>query len=63
MGQTNKEPLTTEERLEITNAGWWFLNEEYIYVPNDDDGCMAYGIENIRRVLEGIRKNGSYNRD
>ena len=41
----------------LLNAGWQFLNEEYIYIPNDYDGCMAYGIRNIRRILEGIREN------
>lgn len=46
-------PLTEEEKNYLISAGWRFLNEEYIYLPDDYDGCMAYGISNIRRVLRG----------
>lgn len=46
--------LTPEEKQTIINAGWEFLNDEYIFIPDDEDGCMAYGIANIRKVLESI---------
>lgn len=48
------EPLNDEEKLILHNAGWRFLNENYIYIPDDYDGCMAYGIRNIRRILESV---------
>jgi hypothetical protein len=51
-------PLTDDEKALLINAGWCFLNKNYIYIPDDYDGCMAYGIRNIRRVLEGVQRNG-----
>ena len=52
---TNDKPLTDEEKNILVNAGWRFSSEDYIYIPNDYDGCMADGIRNIRRVLEVIQ--------
>ncbi len=52
----NDKPLTNNEKSLLLNSGWRFLNENYIYIPDDYDGCMAYGIRNIRRILEGIQK-------
>ena len=52
----NNEPLTNKEKEILLNAGWQFLNENYIYIPDDYDGCMAYGIQNIRKILEGIQR-------
>lgn len=48
--------LTLEEKQVLMGEGWKFLREDYIYIPNDYDGCMAEGIKNIRRVLEGIQR-------
>lgn len=45
------KPLTDEEKAVIIKNGWEFLNEEYIFIPDDYDGCMAYGTNGIRRVL------------
>lgn len=50
------KPLTNKEKLILKENGWEFLNENYIYIPDDYDGCMAYGIRNIRCVLEDIQK-------
>ena len=46
-----ENPLTESERQTLIDNGWIFLNEEYIYMPNDYDGCMQYGIKNIRKQL------------
>ena len=51
----NDGSLTDEEKAILVNAGWRFLNENYIYIPHDYDGCMAFGIRNIRRVLGKIQ--------
>jgi len=51
----NDKPLTEEEKAILVNAGWEFLNDNYIYIPYDYDGSMAYGIKNIRRILEYCR--------
>ena len=45
------KPLSNIEKQILIDAGWEFLNDEYIYIPNDYDGCMAYGIRNIRRQV------------
>ena len=50
------QQLSQEEKDILFSAGWRFLNENYIYIPDDYDGSMAYGIRNIRRVLEGIQR-------
>ena len=44
-------PLINEDKELLISKGWAFLNEKYIYIPDDYDGCMAYGIDSIRRVL------------
>jgi hypothetical protein len=44
----------TEDELQMLNyAGWVFLAPDYIYIPDDYDGCMASGHENIRRIIDG----------
>jgi hypothetical protein len=45
------KPLTDHEKQIIIDAGWKFLNEDYIYIPDDYDGSMASGIKSIRRFL------------
>ena len=45
------KPLTDNEKQIIIDAGWKFLNEDYIYIPDDYDGSMASGIKSIRRFL------------
>ena len=55
IAQDKTKPLTSVEKLILFKSGWKFAHEEYIYVPDDWDGCMAYGIENIRGVLERIK--------
>jgi hypothetical protein len=45
------KPLSEVEKQTLIDAGWAFLNEEYIYIPDDYDGSMAYGIRSIRKVL------------
>lgn len=45
------KPLSFEEKQILTEAGWEFLNDEYIFIPNDYDSCMSAGIKNIRFVL------------
>lgn len=44
-----------EDHALLKSEGWEFLNEEYIHIPNDEDGCMAYGEKNIRYIIETIR--------
>lgn len=39
----------------LADNGWVFLNPEYIYIPDDYDGCMAYGEAQIRKVIEQYR--------
>jgi hypothetical protein len=46
-------PLTEEEKKAVLSIGWRFAGDDYIYLPDDWDGCMAYGYDNIRRVLKG----------
>jgi hypothetical protein len=57
----NTAPLTEEEKALIIAGGWKFLSDDHIYIPEDYDGCMASGIEQIRKVLFAI--NRSRNRD
>lgn len=45
------KPLSESEKQILIDAGWEFLNEDYIYIPDDYDGCMAYGIRSIRKTL------------
>jgi len=52
----SRQPLTEEEKQIIIDGGWAFLSDDYIHIPEDWDGCMAYGIRNIRRVLDDIKK-------
>lgn len=47
--------LTTEEKQKLLDAGWVFVNDEYIEIPDDEDGCMAAGIINIRTVLASLK--------
>lgn len=44
-------PLSESERKFLTDAGWEFVNDTYMHIPNDYDGCMAEGISMIRNVL------------
>jgi hypothetical protein len=57
----DQRPLTNSEKFELQCAGWEFSGEDYIYIPDDEDGCMASGIKNIRRVLEGVRRSRNRN--
>lgn len=50
-----QRPLNDSEKQKLIDAGWVFVNDEYIEIPDDEDGCMAMGIHNIRRVLAGIK--------
>lgn len=50
------EPLTDGEKQFLLDAGWVFLTDSYIYIPDDYDGCMASGIKNIRRIINGIER-------
>ena len=45
------KPLSEVEKQLLIDDGWVFLNNEYIYIPDDYDGCMAYGIRSIRRLV------------
>ncbi len=45
------KPLSDAEKQTLTDAGWAFNGEDYIYIPDDYDGSMASGIRSIRRVL------------
>ena len=49
-----EKPLTEEEKKLLISNGWKFLYSEFIYIPDDYDGCIAVGISSIRRVLDGI---------
>lgn len=51
-----EQQLTKEEKDILLYEGWEFINEEYIYIPDDWDGCMAYGIKNIRKIIEHIKR-------
>lgn len=56
------KPLTELEKKTLIENGWAFLNEEYIFIPDDYDGCMAYGIRNIRRILIHDQHPNIYNK-
>jgi hypothetical protein len=47
----NKEDLKL-----LAIEGWVFGGEDYIYIPNDEDGCMADGEVHVRYVIESIRR-------
>jgi len=51
------KPLTECEKKILISNGWHFLNDNYIYIPDDYDGCMAYGIRNIRHILDHYKKD------
>jgi hypothetical protein len=53
----NNEPLTDDEKVILERAGWQFLSDDYIYIPDDYDGSMAYGVSNIRQILDRINEN------
>lgn len=53
---SNRKPLTKAERSLLESHGWVFSSSNYIYIPDDYDGCMASGIVCIRRILEKIKK-------
>lgn len=55
----DNKPLAEAEKQIILDAGWEFLNDDYIFIPDDYDGCMAYGIEHIRTVLRAIIRNNT----
>lgn len=52
----NEQPLTQEEKQILIDAGWEFIDDDHIHIPNDYDGCMAYGIQQVRRILESVKK-------
>lgn len=54
-----KTPLSDEEKELLISKGWEFLNENYIFIPDDYDGCMAYG-DSIRTVLMGYQEPELY---
>jgi len=45
-----------EELKLLESEGWVFVDENYIYIPGDEDGCMADGEQNIRYVISTIRR-------
>ena len=45
------KPLSAEEKQLITDNGWVFASEDYIYIPDDYDGCMAASLRSIRKLL------------
>jgi len=51
--------ISQEDKQLLLEDGWVFASEDYIFIPDDDDGCMANGVDMIRRVIDGIksRKN------
>ncbi len=50
----DRKPLNAREKQILIDNGWKFASEDYIYIPDDYDGCMATGINNIRRILRQI---------
>lgn len=56
------KPLSDAEKQQLIDNGWEFSNENYIFISNDYDGCMASGIINIRRVLLHIQHRDLYNK-
>ena len=59
--ENRDKPLTNSEKFELQCAGWVFSSDDYIYIPNDEDGCMSSRISNIRKVLEGVRRSRNQN--
>jgi hypothetical protein len=45
------KPLSDTEKQTLIDAGWAFSGDDYLYIPDDYDGCMASGVRSIRRVL------------
>jgi hypothetical protein len=45
------KPLTEEEKQLLLDNGWAFAGKEYVYLPDDYDGCFAEGVEQIRRFI------------
>ena len=46
----------------LVDNGWRFSSNEYIYIPDDYDGCMSYGIRNILKVLDRVKTKERVNR-
>lgn len=55
-----KKPLSVEEKQILIDHGWEFANENYIFIPDDYDGCMASGLNGIRKVLMGYTHHDLY---
>ena len=50
------EIYTDEDLKLLSYAGWVFIAPDYICIPNDYDGCMAQGHDNIRKIIDGLRE-------
>lgn len=54
-------PLSQYEQQMLTDKGWAFGAPDYIYLPEDYDGCFASGIRSIRRILLAMQHTKRYN--
>lgn len=48
-------PYSAEDQQLLELAGWVFSAPDYIHIPDDYDGCMASGHENIQHIIDGLR--------
>jgi len=55
----NMEPLTQEEKQYLIDRGWVFISDEYVELEDDYDGCMAYGVDNIRHMIAEYKRRES----
>jgi hypothetical protein len=46
---------TDEDLRLLAAAGWVFGAPDYIHIPDDYDGCMAQGHDNIRKIVNDLR--------
>jgi hypothetical protein len=59
-------PLSLEEKQIVLDAGYVFASDDYVYIPDDYDGCMASGIAQIRYGIvwsdkySDIRRNTTF---
>jgi hypothetical protein len=54
--EAKKYPITEEDKTLLKDNGWVFLRPYYIEIPDDYDGCFAYGAKSIHKVIAGIKR-------
>jgi hypothetical protein len=55
-------PLSSYEKTTLVASGWLFNGDQAIY-KDDWDGCMAYGIRQVRKILLSIQHRELYSKN